>query len=673
LIGKGPNPTFRASIGEEEAMRSFWCVGVSLWTMAGLAYADPVVLSFQQRDYGVVESAASGHLEVVRTGDLSGTVTVKYATAHGTASASDYTPASGTLTFGPGVPSQTISIALTGDTAVEGDETVRVALLAPGGAGLGTPSVALLHIQDDDGAAVFLPSADYYVTQESPTILSITVRRSGPLTSSASVRVMTQNGTAVAPGDFAASDTVAMFEADSPDAAVSITIREDTLAEGVEAFQIVLSSPVGPILGTQRKATVTIVDNDAPVLPVAPLALGEYHGWFGLPSHTAPFSGADWKPHARPYDSRDLDVMRRHIVTAKARGLHGFLYNWYGSTCPQKDYAANDCRFMDDNVATLIRLVESEHPDFKIALLYDEGAVTKRTNDPGLFTERIREDLAYAHDRGYFSSIAALRLNGRPAVFVFPYDDVDPFVDWAAVRQGIAVPITLLERDPTSTIPFHDEQFDGHYPWVRPTGLWLPNGRDWGRDYLVWFYETMASPPYANRIAAGGIWGGFDDSLIPPPWGQNRYMARHTENDTRVLHETRQLAVNARVTILETWNDIEEGTDHEYTDLDAATDDMIVEMEPPDRGILVRSSPLQVTWDPVLGDLTLQLYKDSALFYEHTHSPGVFLNLAPGCAYEVKIWVAGTPIAKTIKVRHQDRIPGVTPVDVPNANCAAVP
>jgi hypothetical protein len=653
-------------------MRSLWCVGVGLWMIAGSANADPVVLSFRQRQFGAVESAGSGTLQVVRTGDLSGTVTVDYATAHGTAGPSDYIPRSGRLTFNSDVSSLLISIRLTHDVADEGHETVRVALLNPQGATLGFPSVAMLQIQDDDGPAVFMQETQS-VTQESSTPLSITVRRSGPFASPASVRVTTQNGTAVAPGDFVAVDEDAWFAAGSEVATVPITIQGDTLAEGVEAFQIVLSSPVGAVLGTQRQATVTITDDDPPDLPAVPVALGEYHGWFGLPSHSAAFGGADWMPYRRPYHSGDLEVMRRHIVQAKAKGLTGFLYNWYGSTCPQPGYPANDCQFMDGNLAALIHLIETEHPDFKIALLYDEGAVKLRTDDPNMFTTRVREDLEYARNRGYFSSSAALRLNGRPAVFVFPYDDVDPFIDWAAVRKGVAMPITLLERDPTSTIPLHDEQFDGHYPWVRPSGPWLPSGLDWGREYLDWFYATMASPPYGHRIAVGGIWGGFDDMLAP--WGQDRYMARHTVEGARVLHKTRELAVNAgaRVTILETWNDIEEGSDHEYTELEAPTDNMIVDMELLDPEILVRSSPMQVTWHASRGGLPLQLYKDMKLFYERTHSPGVFLKLVPGCAYEVKIWVGGTPIAKTIKVRHEDPIPGVTPVEVPDAVCRLRP
>ncbi len=60
------------------------------------------------------------------------TVTVSYATANGTATAgSDYTPATGTLSFAPGVLSQTLAVAVIGDTNQEGNETFLVNLASP--------------------------------------------------------------------------------------------------------------------------------------------------------------------------------------------------------------------------------------------------------------------------------------------------------------------------------------------------------------------------------------------------------------------------------------------------------------------------------------------------------------------------------------------------------------
>ena len=69
----------------------------------------------------------------------SGTVTVDYATADGSAEAGDdYTAASGTLSFAAGETSKTISVAIDDDIDNESDETFTVTLSNASGADLGT-------------------------------------------------------------------------------------------------------------------------------------------------------------------------------------------------------------------------------------------------------------------------------------------------------------------------------------------------------------------------------------------------------------------------------------------------------------------------------------------------------------------------------------------------------
>src|SRR6185369_6497502 len=57
-------------------------------------------------------------------------ITVDYSTADGSATTADgdYVGQSGTLTFAPGVTSQTITVLVNGDLKVEGDETFNVNL-----------------------------------------------------------------------------------------------------------------------------------------------------------------------------------------------------------------------------------------------------------------------------------------------------------------------------------------------------------------------------------------------------------------------------------------------------------------------------------------------------------------------------------------------------------------
>ncbi len=61
-------------------------------------------------------------------------VTVTYGTADGTAKAGqDYIAQTGTLTFAPGETSEVINVKVTGDTAIEGNETLKIYLTATTG------------------------------------------------------------------------------------------------------------------------------------------------------------------------------------------------------------------------------------------------------------------------------------------------------------------------------------------------------------------------------------------------------------------------------------------------------------------------------------------------------------------------------------------------------------
>ena len=80
------------------------------------------------------------------------TVTVDYATADGTAAApGDYTAATGTLTFDPGVTTRDVTVLVQGDVVNEGaSETFTVGLSMPTNAAIGDGS-ATGTITDDDG------------------------------------------------------------------------------------------------------------------------------------------------------------------------------------------------------------------------------------------------------------------------------------------------------------------------------------------------------------------------------------------------------------------------------------------------------------------------------------------------------------------------------------------
>ncbi len=109
-----------------------------------------------------VTEGNSGTVNAVVTVTLSAasgqTVTVNYATADGSATApSDYTAASGSLTFAPGQTSRTITILVNGDTTPEANETFTVGLSGATNATIGV-ATSVVTITNDDVPVVLVPN-----------------------------------------------------------------------------------------------------------------------------------------------------------------------------------------------------------------------------------------------------------------------------------------------------------------------------------------------------------------------------------------------------------------------------------------------------------------------------------------------------------------------------------
>ena len=118
-----------------------------------------------------------GHIDitVTRAGDASGAATVSFNTFDQSqpdhaSQKSDYEISLGKVTFAAGETSETVRVLIVNDIFDENDETVDLALSNPtgAGAGLGSPSHAVLRINDNDvGAPVTNPidDATFFVRQ----------------------------------------------------------------------------------------------------------------------------------------------------------------------------------------------------------------------------------------------------------------------------------------------------------------------------------------------------------------------------------------------------------------------------------------------------------------------------------------------------------------------------
>jgi hypothetical protein len=106
------------------------------------------VLAFAVANEVVVANDGRATITVDRTGGSSNEVTVAYTTSDGTGHAgTDYSSTSGTLTFGPGVTIQTITVPILNNTLATGPVTVNLALSSPTSfAALGSQSATTLTI-----------------------------------------------------------------------------------------------------------------------------------------------------------------------------------------------------------------------------------------------------------------------------------------------------------------------------------------------------------------------------------------------------------------------------------------------------------------------------------------------------------------------------------------------
>ena len=224
----------------------------------------PQLLQFSSPTYSIVESGKIATLTVTRDGGSAGTMTVDYATADGTAKSGkgrDFTAVVGTLTFAPGEVSKTIAVPILDDNLFEGDETLTVTLTnARGGATLGTNSVALLTIIDQEPGQFVLISS-VVNTVENYGYVTINVQRINGNFGPASVSYSTMDGTAVAGRDYTKTSGTLNFADGQTEASFNVPLTDRPKINGTRTLTVSLSLPtVGTSLGKVKAATIRIAD-----------------------------------------------------------------------------------------------------------------------------------------------------------------------------------------------------------------------------------------------------------------------------------------------------------------------------------------------------------------------------------------------------------------------------
>ncbi|CAN5853373.1 hypothetical protein BH11PSE3_BH11PSE3_22930 [soil metagenome] len=244
----------------------------------------PVQPTLSVADASITEGD-SGTSQMTFTVKLSqaatGPVTVTYSTADGTATAgSDYTAKTGTLTFAAGETSKTVTVAVTGDTAVEANETFALKLAGASGATITTASATGIIVNDDVAAPPPVPTlsiADTSIAEgnSGTAQMTFTVKLSQAATGPVTVNYSTADGTATAGSDYTAKAGTLTFAAGETSKAVTVAVTGDTAVEANETFALKLAGASGATIATAA-ATGTIVNDDVAAPPAGGTSLG-YH------------------------------------------------------------------------------------------------------------------------------------------------------------------------------------------------------------------------------------------------------------------------------------------------------------------------------------------------------------------------------------------------------------
>ncbi|MSU62920.1 MAG: hypothetical protein EXS31_11100, partial [Pedosphaera sp.] len=196
-------------------------------------------------------------------------VTVKWATANGTATApGDYAAGNGTLTFAPGETSQSLTVAVNGDTLNEADENFFVDLSLPTVATIAKARGTAAVLNDD--ALPQLSIADAQVTEgnSGTTPVSVVVSLTQASAQRVSVKWATADETALAPADYIAGNGLLVFETGETSKIIVVNVNGDLLNEAGETFIVALTEATGATMSRDRARVTIVNDDDLPTVSI---------------------------------------------------------------------------------------------------------------------------------------------------------------------------------------------------------------------------------------------------------------------------------------------------------------------------------------------------------------------------------------------------------------------
>ena len=288
-----------------------------------MASMHAVAATYNIADAAVVEgTGGSTNLVFTVSRDASGIAEgINFASSNGTAIAgTDYTAAAGTLNFPIASLAQTVSVPITTDSTVEGNETFFVTLSNPPvGSVIGT-GVATGTISNDDNAVISVNTPSVAEGNVGNTPLPFSVSISNPVQGAVSFTYTAANGNnanpvlnaTLADNDFLASTGNVSFPSDSAaPLTVNVPIVGDVDVEPNQGLLLNLSNLVLPAsilpgsVSFSASGAGTINNDDGTVLSITNAAITEGNAGSSNLVFTVTLSAANKSPVTVQFASAD--------------------------------------------------------------------------------------------------------------------------------------------------------------------------------------------------------------------------------------------------------------------------------------------------------------------------------------------------------------------------------
>lgn len=229
----------------------------------GAVEVQPSTVSLSVVAQSVNENGGTATVTATRTG-FDNAVSVSYTTANGTATAADYTPTAGILTWPQGdTTDRSFTIPITNDAIFEGNEAFSVTLSAPTcDAVLSTPSQTITILDDEATPGLSIDSVAQLEGNSGTSSMIFTVTLAPASAQTVTVNYLTSGGTATPGADYTATSGTLTFAPGVTTQTITVPIVGDTVAEPDETFLVSLSGPTGATL-VAADGTGTIQNDDS--------------------------------------------------------------------------------------------------------------------------------------------------------------------------------------------------------------------------------------------------------------------------------------------------------------------------------------------------------------------------------------------------------------------------